>query len=158
MKDTPFKPEEPNVRTKKPYLLVNIKRKDWNGKNANLYTPIYEDREMTDSEKKHAKKVAERRFRSELKFKVEDPTKFGKETIMSMSVVTDPEGRGNSLIFFENVEKAFDPAILMIDIVLTKLGDFTLSSYRRRKNDEMLEVLEDLTENIETLKEKIGVD
>ena len=155
--DSPFA-FEPDVRTEKPYLLVNIKRKNWNGKNANLYTPIYEDREMTDSEKKHAKKVAERRFRSELKFKVEDPTKFGKETIMSMSVVTDPEGRGNSLIFFENVEKAFNPAILMVDIVLTKLGDFTLSSYRRRKNDEMLEVLEDLTENIETLKEKIGVD
>ena len=41
---------------------------------------------------------------------------------------------------------------------MKNLGQFEITSYRRRKNEEMISVLEDLRENIMALKEKLGVE
>tara|TARA_R110002020_G_scaffold220133_2_gene428040 strand:- start:1768 stop:4218 length:2451 start_codon:yes stop_codon:yes gene_type:complete len=157
-----------------PYLLVNVKKlKEY----RELYEPVYEEETIDDKRKRYNQKSSRRAKKSSksemqqfmdaptiegkqeaVDYKITSPDRFGVERLRSMSVVTDPEGLDKGpLVFYENVEKAFSPVTILIDILIKHLGQFKLTPYRRRKNEEMISVLEDLKENLLTLKQKLGV-
>ena len=170
-----------------PYLLVNVKKLQAKGGTVlafgqtyayrELYEPVYEEETVDDKRKRYNQKSsrrAKKASKSEMQqfmdaptiegkqeavdYKITSPDRFGVERLRSMSVVTDPEGlEKGPLVFYENVEKAFSPVTILIDILIKHLGQFKLTPYRRKKNEEMISVLEDLKENLLTLKQKLGV-
>ena len=171
----PFAPEDNVIVPKKEFLLVNVNKLSGISRPA-LYEPIYEEEDIDDKRKRYNQKAAKRSKRryqqqpdnfmeggkeevpNAENYSVSSPDKFGKVTDTRMSVSAgEPIDKG-PLAYYENIEVAFSPVVLHVDIVMKHLGQFKITPYRRRKNEEMISVLEDLRDNIMTLKEKLGVE
>ena len=88
--------------------------------------------------------------------KIEDPSKFGRVTDKALAVVTGEGFQLNPLVYYANIKEAFERTILHIELVVTDLGEFTLSPMQRRRNDEMANAIEDIKENLSVLTEKLG--
>lgn len=139
------------------------------------YEPIYDERELdpeaVDEKGKLTpqalKDAKELKFRERLRQraskrvsrkppKIEDPSKFGRVTDKALAVVTGEGFQLNPLVYYANIKEAFERTILHIELVVTDLGEFTLSPMQRRRNDEMANAIEDIKENLSVLTEKLG--
>ena len=88
--------------------------------------------------------------------RIDTPDVFGDVKTRGMSVTPVAEGiQLNALIEFKNIDEAFANCILSFEIVVEEIGEFRISPMQRRKNDEMVEVLEDLKENYMALEQKL---
>ena len=60
------------------------------------------------------------------------------------------------LVSYANIQDAFSNIILHIELVVEDIGEFTLSPAQRRRNDSMVNVIEDIKENLTVLEEVFG--
>ncbi len=127
------------------------------------YEPVYDERELDPEDEADAKELRARQLRSKREARpprrgatIDKPDKFGKVTDKALAVVTGAGVQINPLVYYANISDAFDPVIMHIEMVIHNHGEFTLSPMQRRRNDEMVNVIEDLKENLSVLEEKIG--
>ena len=128
------------------------------------YEPVYDERELKEDNEADKKELEARRLkakRGERKLSrkpadIADPSKFGRVTDKALAVVTGEGVQLNPLIYYANIKEAFQNVILHIELVVTDVGEFTLSPMQRRKNDEMTNIIDDLRENLSVLNEKMG--
>ena len=129
-----------------------------------VYEPVYDERELKEDNEADKKELEARRLkakRAERKVSrkpadIADPSKFGRVTDKALAVVTGEGVQLNPLIYYANIKEAFQNVILHIELVITDVGEFTLSPMQRRKNDEMTNIIDDLRENLSVLNEKMG--
>ena len=125
------------------------------------YEPIYgEDIKLTPKELEASKLRAKRRANAESKENppvINKPDRFGKNVYRGMAVVSGQEVSLNALTTYRNVQEAFKNLKLRIELEFKNFGRFKLTPARRRKNDEMSNVIEDIRENLIVLEEKLGV-
>ena len=125
------------------------------------YEPIYgKDIKLTQKEIDASKLRAKRRANtvsSERPPSIESPAKYGKNVFRGMAVVSGEDVQLNALTTYQNVQKAFKNLKLRIELEFRNFGNFKLTPARRRKNDEMSNVIEDIRENLIVLEEKLGV-
>lgn len=124
------------------------------------YEPIYgKDIKLTQKEIDASKLRAKRRANtsSESPPSIESPAKYGKNVFRGMAVVSGEDVHLNALTTYQNVQKAFKNLKLRIELEFRNFGNFKLTPARRRKNDEMSNVIEDIRENLIVLEEKLGV-
>lgn len=128
------------------------------------YEPVYDSRELDPEDEMDAKELRARELRAKRKAskvrrsppKIDDPSKFGRVTDKALAVVTGEGYQLNPLVYYANINEAFERVILHIELVVTEVGEFTLSPMQRRKNDEMTNIIDDLRENLSVLSEKMG--
>lgn len=139
------------------------------------YEPIYEERELNPEAVDEKGKLTpqaledakELQFRETLRQReakrrvrkpaeIDSPAKFGRVTDKSLAVVTGPDYVLNPLVTYANIQDAFKPAILHIELVVTEIGEFSLNPMQKRRNDEMTNVIEDIRENLSVLEDKLG--
>ena len=145
---------------KKNFALVDISPKRFSQlpiSAKELYEPITETSELKPSEVKRRIMRNRRQGRQmQGEVKIDTPDVFGDVKTRGMSVTPVKEGiQLNALIEFRNIDEAFANCILSFEIVVEEIGEFRISPMQRRKNDEMVEVLEDLKENYMALEQKL---
>lgn len=119
------------------------------------YEPLYEEREITDKDRRGLKN--KRRRQQKLDYSIDTPDKMGQQRNRGLAVVGGEGQEGDGVqIFYENAVKAFAKCKVKVEFTIIELGEFNLVPTNRRKNDEMQNVLEDLKENIMTLEDKLG--
>ena len=125
------------------------------------YEPIYgKDIKLTSKEIDASKLRAKRRANtvsSEAPPSIDSPAKYGKNVYRGMAVVSGEDVSLNALTTYQNVQEAFKNLKLRIELEFKDFGRFKLTPARRRKNDEMSNVIEDIRENLIVLEEKLGV-
>ena len=125
------------------------------------YNPVYDERELKPDNEEDAKELEFRRVlqqRAEKKrarkpATIQDPSKFGKVTDKAYAVVTGEDYHLSPLVSYANIQDAFSNIILHIELVVEDIGEFTLSPAQRRRNDSMVNVIE---ENLTVLEEVFG--
>ncbi len=144
-------------------VVISAKRFKSNRESFGAYEPVYDERELDPEDEADAKELRARELRSKREARpprrgatIDKPDKFGKVTDKALAVVTGAGVQINPLVYYANISDAFDPVIMHIEMVIYNHGEFILSPMQRRRNDEMVNVIEDLKENLSVLKEKIG--
>ena len=164
------------VKERSRLVLLNKKRiQQMNFIDKDDYEPIYEERELNPEAVDEKGKLTpqaledakELQFRETLRQReakrrvrkpaeIDSPAKFGRVTDKSLAVVTGPDYVLNPLVTYANIQDAFKPAILHIELVVTEIGEFSLNPMQKRRNDEMTNVIEDIRENLSVLEDKLG--
>ena len=120
------------------------------------YKPEYVETDLPKDEKGNIIRTKQRERVVAQDYSIDGPDKFGVRRDRGLAVVTGEGKALNALVFYENIEKAFSQLNVRVELVFKSLGEFTLSPAQRRRNDSMVNVIEDVKENLLTLKEKIG--
>ena len=145
---------------KKKFALVDISPKQFAKlpiTEQELYEPITETSELRPSEVRRRIRQNKRKGKQmQGEVRIDTPDVFGDIKPRAMSVTPVSEGiQLNALIEFRNIDEAFANCILSFEIVIEEIGEFKISPMQRKKNDEMVEVLEDIKENYMALEQKL---
>tara|TARA_R110001592_G_scaffold237588_1_gene496844 strand:+ start:172 stop:2373 length:2202 start_codon:yes stop_codon:yes gene_type:complete len=123
---------------------------------SQAYKPEYVETKLPTDEDGNTIRTKRRERAIVEDYSIDSPAKFGVRRDRGLAVVTGKGVALNALVFYENITQAFKKVNLRIEISVKNLGEYTLSPAQRRRNDSMVNVIEDIKENLLTLKEKIG--
>ena len=140
--------------------LVELSPKQWKAEGFTRhyidYEPTYEERELNEKQiQARIKSNKARKYATEAPI-IDHPDKFGKLRLRGMAVMAGEGVQLGPLVYYANIKEAFSDAKAVIEIIITRLGEFRVNPVRRRKNDEMTNIIEELTENLQTLQQKMG--
>ncbi len=138
------------IITPKQFSRVNLSSQGGDYKPEYVETDLPKDAEGNIIRPKRKERVVSQDY------SIDSPDKFGVRRDRGLAVVTGEGVALNGLVFYENIEKAFAQLNVRVELAFKSLGEFTLSPAQRRRNDSMVNVIEDVKENLLTLKEKIG--